>query len=103
VNLEARGVDEQSIRSILGTREGREEIFPNAPLRPSDEAIVERLLRPINLSRTIRPSTTVLQCMHDPAQNAAIINPLDTARIVRQKRFDPRPLRIRKPKEIRHH
>jgi hypothetical protein len=40
--------------------------------------------------------------MDDPAQHTAIVHPLHTANIHRQKRLDPLPLRIRKPKDISH-
>ena len=40
--------------------------------------------------------------MDDPAQHPAIVNARHAARIRRQKRPNPSPLRIRKPKEIRH-
>jgi hypothetical protein len=38
----------------------------------------------------------------DPAQHPPIINPGLTANIGWQQRLDSSPLRIRKPKEIRH-
>ena len=40
--------------------------------------------------------------MDDPAQHPAIVDARHAACIRRQKRSDPSPLRIRKPKEIRH-
>src|SRR3546814_16269532 len=41
--------------------------------------------------------------MNDPGQNAPVIHPRLASRPSRQHRFNPGPLRIRKPKEIRHH
>ena len=41
--------------------------------------------------------------MHDTADDAAIIRPLDPAHIRRQMRFDPLPLLIAKPKQVPGH
>jgi len=41
--------------------------------------------------------------MHDTADDAAIIRPLDPAHIRRQMRFDPLPLLIAKPKQVSGH
>jgi uncharacterized protein len=41
--------------------------------------------------------------VHDPADNAAIILPLDTSHIGRQVRFYPLPLLIAQPKQISAH
>src|SRR5262245_34230505 len=41
--------------------------------------------------------------MHDTADDAAIIRPLDPAHIRRQMRFDPLPLLIAKPKKVPGH
>src|SRR5262245_53532463 len=41
--------------------------------------------------------------MHDTADDAAIIRPLDPAHIRRQVRFDPLPLLIAKPKQVPGH
>jgi hypothetical protein len=40
--------------------------------------------------------------MDDAAQHPAIVNPIHAAYVRRQQWLDPVPLRIRKPKEIRH-
>jgi uncharacterized protein len=41
--------------------------------------------------------------MHNTADHAAIIRPLDPAHIRRQVRFDPLPLLIAKPKQVPGH
>src|SRR5262245_3323923 len=41
--------------------------------------------------------------MHNTADHAAIIRPLDPAYICRQMRFDPLPLLIAKPKQVPGH
>src|SRR5262249_18927038 len=51
----------------------------------------------------ITPATAAFQHMHDTADDAAIIRPLDPAHIRRQMRFDPLPLLIAKPKKVPGH
>jgi hypothetical protein len=41
--------------------------------------------------------------MHDPADHAPIVLPLDTAHIRRQSRLDPGPLLIAQPKQVLAH
>jgi len=41
--------------------------------------------------------------VHDAADNAAIVHPLDTPNIRRQARFDPLPLLIAQPKQVPAH
>jgi hypothetical protein len=41
--------------------------------------------------------------MHDPADDSAIVNPLDAAHIGRQMRLDPSPLFVAQPKQITAH
>jgi uncharacterized protein len=41
--------------------------------------------------------------MHDPADHAPIVLPLDTAHIRRKMRFDPGPLLIAQPKQVLAH
>lgn len=96
MDLDATAVDEQPIRHILGTCQRTEDTFPNATLGPADDAVVERLLRPVD----IRAIAT--KCMDDPAQHPTITDPLLTAHICRQQWSNPLPLRIRKLKQIRH-
>ena len=52
-----------------------ENIFSDAALGPSGEAIVGRFLRAV-IGRAVRPSPTQFQNMHDAAQDAAIIDAL---------------------------
>jgi len=101
VDLDATAVDEQSIWSAAGSRQRAENAFPDAALRPADEPIVERLLRTIDVS-TVRPATAAAKRVDNPAQHSTIIRAWLAANIRRQKRLDPSPLCIGKPKEIRH-
>jgi hypothetical protein len=101
VDLDAATIDEQSVRRILGSGECAEDAFPDAALVPANEAIVERLLRSIDVG-AVRPAATASQRMNDSAQHASIVHARLAPHIRWQERFDPFPLRIGKPKEIRH-
>src|SRR5262249_23794495 len=74
----------------------------DAAPRPAHKAIINRCRRTI-LGRAITPATATVQHMHDTADDAAIIRPLDPAHIRRQVRFDPLPLLIAKPKQVPGH
>jgi hypothetical protein len=76
-------------------------IFPEAAFGPSDEAIIDRFLWAV-VGRAVCPSPTRFQNMHDAAQNAAIIETLQSACVLRQQRRDMRPLLIGKSKQINH-
>jgi len=101
MGLDAGTVDEQPVGRILGVGECAEDALPDAALGPANEAVVERLLGSIDI-RAVRPATAAAKRMDDPAQHPAVVNALLAAHVGRQKRLDPRPLLIRKPKEIRH-
>lgn len=102
MNLDAAAVDEQPIWRIAGTCQCAEDAFSNAVLGPANEAVAERLLRPIHI-RAVSPAPSAAQRMDDPAQHPAIIHPRLAAYVGRQQRHDPVPLRVGKPKEICHH
>ena len=55
------------------------------------------------LGRAIAPVTAALQHVHDTADDAAIIHPLDPPDIRRQARFDPLPSLIAQPKQVSAH
>jgi hypothetical protein len=102
MDLDAAAVDEQAIGGAFFAGKCAEDPFPDAALRPSDEAVVERLLRTVDILRAIGPASATFQRMDDPAQHSAIIDTLHAANVSRQQRLDPRPLRIGKPEEIAH-
>src|SRR5580700_10604112 len=79
-----------------------EKILPEPAPRLAHEAVVDRRRRVI-LGRAIAPAATVLENMHDPADDATIINPLDATNIDRQVRLDPRPLLLAQAKQVPAH
>lgn len=92
VDLDAAAVDEQSVGRIVLAGQGSEDPFPDAALRPAHEAVVERLLRSVDLLRTIAPATAALERMDDPGEHPTIIDPRHPARVARQHRLNPNPL-----------
>src|SRR5205809_4070699 len=72
------------------------------PPRPAHKAIIDRSRRTI-LGRAIAPATATFQHLHDAADDAAIVRPLDAPYIRRQVRFDPIPLLIAQPKQVPAH
>ena len=89
-------------RRSAGLRECVEHVGPYALFRPPDEAVVERLARPV-FGWRIDPAATRLQHVHDAADHATIIDARFTARIGRQMWFDLRKLRVRQPELIAIH
>ncbi len=51
------------------------------------------------LGRAIAPAASALQHMHDAADDATVIHPLDAPHVRRQLRFNPLPLLIAQPKQ----
>src|SRR5271165_5642554 len=94
----------RAIRSggSAGSAAASKMLCPNSLRTPAVEAIVDRLGRPI-FRRTIDPSTSALEHMHDPAQNAPIVLRLHATAIAWNKRLNPRPLPVAKPKQVRPH
>jgi hypothetical protein len=101
VCLDAGAVDEQPIRHTLGSCQRAKNVLPDTAFGPTHEAVVEGLFGTID-RRAIAPTAAALQRMHDPRQYTTVIDPPRTLAIDRQQRLDPRPLIVRKPKEIRH-
>ena len=102
MDLDAGTVDEELGRHTLDPGKLGEDALPHVALGPAPEPVVERLLRPVDMLRTIAPATAALQGMDNAGEHPTVIDPRHTTRIGRQERLDPRPLLIRKPEEIRH-
>lgn len=79
-----------------------EEVFPDPAPCPANKPIVDRRWRTI-LGRAIAPAATGFQHVHDPADDAPIVRPFDTAHICWQMRLDPPPLFIAQPEEALTH
>ena len=74
-----RGVDYDPVwRPCLFGHRGEDPV-ENAAARPADIPVIERFVWTID-RRGITPAQAVAYCMDDPAQNAAVIDPLATAR-----------------------
>src|SRR5436305_7637899 len=80
-------------------RQLAKQAFPYAAPRPPNEAVVEPRVRSIVLG-AIRPAASALEHVDDPADDAAIVHPLDAAHIGRQTRLDALPLLIGQPEQI---
>ena len=90
------GVDHLSIAGPSSASQLSEQIFPDPASRPTRKAIVDRRWRSVDF-RTVGPAATALQHMHNAADHAAIVLPLDAANIRRQVWFDPFPLFVAQP------
>lgn len=66
VHLDARAVDEQPGWHAVDPGKVGKYALPNAALGPAPEAVVERLLRPVDMLGAIAPAATALQCMDNP-------------------------------------
>src|SRR5437899_7144014 len=97
-----RGVDHLRVGGSSVPSKLPEQIFPDAAPRPAHKAIIDRCRRTI-LGRAIAPATAALEHMHDAADDATIVHPIDTPDIPRQVRFDPLPLLIAQPKQVPAH
>lgn len=102
MRFDMRAVESHSFRRFSRFGRRLEDALPNSLRTPAVEAIVDRLGRPI-FRRTIDPSTSALEHMHDPAQNAPIVLRLHATAIAWNKRLNPRPLPVAKPKQVRPH
>jgi hypothetical protein len=102
MRFDMRAVEGHSFRPLSGFGCSLEDALPNSLRTPAVEAIVDGLGRPI-FRRTIDPPTSGLEHLHDSAQNAPIVLRLHATAIAWDKRFNPRPLLVTKPKQVRPH
>ena len=79
-----------------------EQIFPDAAPRPPNKPVVDRRRRTV-FGRAIAPAASALENMHDPADDPAIVYPLDAAHIARQIRLNSSPLLVAQPNQILAH
>ena len=102
MRLDVRRVDHLRVCGSSVPSKLPEQVFPDATPRPAHKAIIDRCRRSI-LGRAIAPATATFQHVHDAADDAAIVRPLDAPYIRRQARFDPIPLLIAQPKQVPAH
>src|SRR5260370_40935165 len=102
MRFDMRAVEGHSFRRLSRFGHRLEDALPNSLRTPAVEAIVDRFGRPI-FRRTIDPSTSALEHMHDPAQTAPIVLRLHATAIAWNKRLTLRPLPVAKPKQVRPH
>jgi hypothetical protein len=95
-------VDHLRVRASAVSGKFSEQVFPNPALCPTHETVVDRHRRAI-LWRAIAPAAATFQHVHNPADDAPIVYPFDTANIGRQMRLDPSPLPVAQPKQIPAH
>lgn len=69
MRLHGRGVDQHLCRWSASLCQRLKQAHPDALGRPAHEAIVEGLLRPIDLPRCVRPAAAGLQYVDDPADH----------------------------------
>jgi hypothetical protein len=102
VRFDVRGVDHLRVCRTPGSGKFPEQIFPDPAPRPAHEAVIDRRRRTIG-RRAIAPATAAFQHLHDAADDAAVVHPLDAANIRGQERLDPLPLLVAQPKQIPAH
>lgn len=72
MSLHGRRVDQYLSRRTASRGQGVEDVDPNAFGSPSDESIVERLSRPVDV-RGIDPAAAGFEDMDDAADHPAVI------------------------------
>jgi hypothetical protein len=102
MRFHVRGVDHLRVCGSSVSSKLPEQVFPDATPRPAHKAIIDRCRRSI-LGRAIAPATAAFQNMHDAADDAAVVRPLDAPYIRRQMRFDSSPLFVAQPKQVPAH
>ena len=102
MRFHVRGVDHLCVCGSSVSSKLPEQVFPDATPRPAHKAIIDRCRRSI-LGRAIAPATAAFQNMHDAADDAAVVRPLDAPYIRRQMRFDSSPLFVAQPKQVPAH
>src|SRR5262249_15307993 len=76
VRFHVRGVDHLRVGGSSVPSKFPEQVFPDAAPRPAHKAVIDRCRRTI-VGRAIAPATAALQHVHDAANDAAIVHPLD--------------------------
>jgi hypothetical protein len=102
MRLDVCAVDRHCPHHAGRPRQRVENIAPDALSAPTVEAIVDRRVGAV-VRWTIPPTRARAQHVHDPADNAPIIDTVGSTPTLRQQGFKPLPLRIVKPIELLPH
>jgi hypothetical protein len=78
MRFQVRGIDHLRVGGSSVPSKFPEQVFPNATPRPAHKSVTDRHRR-IILGRAIAPATAALQLVHDAADDAAIVHPLDAS------------------------
>ena len=97
-----RGIDQNLRRRTSRRCQSAEDVRPNAFGCPAHKAVIERLMRAIDIRR-IDPAPAGFQNMYDAADDTAIIDPWFAACIRRKMRLKPRKLCGVQPEIISNH
>src|SRR5580692_6453387 len=102
MDLDMRGVDRHG--SDHAGRPGQcvKNIGPDALAAPTIEAVVDRRVGTI-IGRTIPPTRTRAQHVHDTTDDPAVVDAMRPAPAARHQRLNPSPLRIAQPIELLPH
>jgi len=90
--LQMRRVDHDAFRPGALAREGGEDAIEDAQPAPADEAVVQRLVRPVGFGR-ILPLQTIADHVNNAADDPSIIDPRHAMR-KREMRRNPRHLTL---------
>ena len=86
-------IDHLRVGRSAASGELPEQVLPDPSPGPTREAVVNRRVRTV-LRRAILPTAAALEHVHDLADHAAIVFPLDAAHIRGQVRLNPIPVLI---------
>src|ERR1700739_1829546 len=102
VRFDMRRIDHLHLGRSPTPGQFAKKVLPQPPPRPAHKAVINGCRRAI-FGRAIAPAASALENMHDPADDPAIVYPLDTAHIARQIRPNSSPLLVAQPKQILAH
>jgi len=94
------GIDHQLVRRSTLSGQTGEDPVEHTKAAPADEAVVDRLGRPIGCG-CVTPAQAVADHEDDPADDAPVVHARDAMR-ERKVGLDPGHLLIRQPEQITH-
>lgn len=100
VGLHGGGVDQHLRGRPASSGQRLEQLDPDPLGRPAHEAIVEGLLRPVEIAWRVRPAPSRFQHVDDAADHAPVVHALLAPCVVWKKRCDLRELLVRQPEMV---